>query len=432
MNTKNLTIKPISLVDGVINLPGSKSISNRALLLAAQSYGVTHLNNLLKSDDIKYMLSAFRHLNINYEISKNFSHCKIFGVGKPLQYKNPLTLFLGNAGTAIRPLTAALCINSKNVILTGIPRMKERPIKHLVDALKQGGANISYLEKDGYPPIELHGGYKGGLININGSISSQFLSSLLMMAPLAPKDTHILVSGELVSKPYVSLTLELMKIFGINIKNNNYKSFYIHGNSTYRSPGEFTIEGDASSGSYFLAAAAIRGGTVRVTGINKRSIQGDIDFVNILNKMGAKINWGDNYVECTKNTLQSIDMDMNHIPDSAMTAAIVALFTKNNKNSTIIRNIYNWRVKETDRLSAMSNELKKIGAYIIENKDSLIITPPKKFISSIIETYNDHRMAMCFSLIALSGVPITIMNPKCINKTFPDFFNNFFKISKFS
>ncbi|MCR3754791.1 MAG: 3-phosphoshikimate 1-carboxyvinyltransferase [Candidatus Westeberhardia cardiocondylae] len=426
-----LTIQPINYVQGNINLPGSKSLSNRALLLAAQASGKTILKNLLFSDDTYHMLSALQKLNVKYILSKKHGSCKIYGLGKPLFSHIPLTLFLGNAGTAMRPLTATLCLNKKNIILTGISRMKERPIQHLVNALQQGGAKIEYLEKNGYPPIKLYGGYMGGTINIDGSISSQFLSALLMMAPMAPKNTYIYIKSKLVSQPYITLTLKIMKKFGITVQHDNYQIFRIQGNNTYSSPGEYTIEGDASSASYFLAASAIRGGTVRVTGIKKNSIQGDIKFANILEKMGAKIHWGSNYIECTRNTLQSIDMDMNHIPDAAMTVAIVALFAKN-KNPTILRNIYNWRVKETDRLQAMSIELKKIGAHVIENKDHLIIHPPQKFISSTIETYNDHRIAMCFALIALSGISIKIINPKCVNKTFPDFFNQFKKISTFN
>ncbi|MCR3756463.1 MAG: 3-phosphoshikimate 1-carboxyvinyltransferase [Candidatus Westeberhardia cardiocondylae] len=429
---KKIVIKPISYVNGTINLPGSKSISNRVLLLAAQSDGITCINNLLDSDDVRYMLIALQKLNVNYFLSPDRNFCKIYGLGKPLYYNSSLTLFLGNAGTAMRPLTAALSLNSKDIILTGISRMKERPINHLVDALRQGGAKIQYLEKNGYPPIKLFGGYEGGIININSKISSQFLSSLLMMAPLASKDTYISIRDDIVvSKPYISLTLKIMKVFGIEIYHDHYKTFHIKGKSVYKSPGEYTVEGDASSASYFLAAGAIKGGTVRVTGIDRSSIQGDIGFSKVLQKMGAKIYWGNNYIECKKNNLYAIDMDMNHIPDSAMTVAILALFV-NKKKTTILRNIYNWRVKETDRLSAMTNELRKVGAYVLEKENSLEITPPDKFNPAIINTYDDHRIAMCFSLIALSNVSITILNPKCTYKTFPNFFKQLKKISIFS
>lgn len=427
-----IKLNPIKKVQGIIYLPGSKSISNRALLLAAQSVGTTKLMNLLDSDDVNYMLIALQVLGVKYRFSDDRKICEIEGIGGALHSKNSqlTTLFLGNAGTVIRPLIAALSVNFHEVFLTGDIRMIKRPIAHLVTALRQGGACIDYVEKNNYLPVKIYGGYKGGLISVKGNVSSQFLSSILMMAPLAKKDTCIKVDGVLVSKPYIDVTLSLMHSFGIDIQyEKDYSVFYCRGNGVYQSPGTYLIEGDASSASYFLAAAAICGGTVRVMGVNKYSKQGDIYFANILENMGAVINWGDNYIECTKGIiLNSINIDANNIPDVAMTLAVVALFVCDN-TTTILRNIYNWRVKESDRLSAMATELKKVGAIIVEGYDYLHITPPIKIQSACIDTYNDHRIAMCCSLITLSGVSITICNPKCVNKTFPSFFQQFSKIA---
>ncbi|WP_367673825.1 3-phosphoshikimate 1-carboxyvinyltransferase [Buchnera aphidicola] len=415
----SLTLNSITYINGNIQLPGSKSISNRVLLLSAIADGNTYLNNLLDSDDTRYMLNALKKIGIKYIMSNNNTTCKVYGRGSPFNIKKKCSLFLGNAGTAMRPLVSLLSLEKNNIILTGDNRMKERPIDHLVDALRQGGACIKYCENDGYPPINIEGGFLGGKLIIDGSISSQFLSSLLMAVPFAPLDTEICVKGELVSKPYIDITLNIIRLFGVYIKNNAYSTFFIKGNQKYRSPGKYWIEGDASSASYFLAASAIKGGTVCVSGIGSNSIQGDIDFANVLKSMGAIINWGSDFISCTKNNLKAINLDMNHIPDSAMTVAMVALFAK---GTTVIRNIYNWRVKETDRLTAMSTELRKIGAEIIEGKDYISISPPKKFLNAKIETYNDHRIAMCFSLIALADISVTILNPTCTSKTFPNYF----------
>ncbi|QJC34580.1 3-phosphoshikimate 1-carboxyvinyltransferase [Enterobacteriaceae endosymbiont of Donacia crassipes] len=425
-----LILKPVHKIQGSITLPGSKSISNRVLLLSAIAKGNTKLVNLLNSDDVKYMLKTLQRLGISYNLSNNKTNCFIIGNNGYFKPKKKIKLFLGNAGTVIRPLTALLSLNNQcDVILTGEPRMKERPIKHLVDTLKSGGAKIKYIEKKYFPPIHLKGGFQNYYNNnliIDGSISSQFLTSLLIISPLLNNNTLINVKGNLVSKPYIDITIKLMKIFGINVQNNNYKQFKIIGKQTYISPKKYIIEGDASSASYFLAAAAIKGGTVLLKNLNKKSIQGDIKYVNILKKMGAIISYGPNYISCTKNTLKSINMDLNDIPDVAMTLAIVGLFAK---GTTIIKNIYNWRVKETDRLIAMSNELKKTGANIITGKDFIIIKPPKYIKKTVIETYNDHRIAMCFSLLSLSNNSVSIINPNCTSKTYPKFFTEFKKIS---
>lgn len=428
----SLTLQPIKKFSGTINLPGSKSVSNRALLLAALSRGQTRLTNLLDSDDVRYMLDALSALGVKYQLSKDRTVCDIEGNAGPLVANAPLELFLGNAGTAMRPLAAALCLDNgdaqNNIILTGEPRMKERPIGHLVDALRQGGAKIDYLENTDYPPLHIKGGFKGGKINVNGSVSSQFLTALLMTSPLAPEDTEIEIIGDLVSKPYIDITIKMMAIFGVSVENRDYKSFLIKGNQCYVSPKNYLVEGDASSASYFLAAAAIKGGTVRVTGIGKNSLQGDVKFAEVLAKMGAQVTFADDYIECTHKDLVAIDMDMNHIPDAAMTIATTALFAK---GVTTIRNIYNWRVKETDRLSAMATELRKVGAIVEEGEDYIIVTPPKEVKHAEIETYNDHRMAMCFSLVALSDTPVTILDPKCTAKTFPDYFEQFARLSEY-
>ncbi|QIM65306.1 3-phosphoshikimate 1-carboxyvinyltransferase [Frederiksenia canicola] len=428
---EKLTLNPIANIEGEINLPGSKSLSNRALLLAALAKGTTKVTNLLDSDDTRHMLNALKQLGVQYQLSDDKTVCEVQGVGGAFNIQNGLALFLGNAGTAMRPLAAALCLKGEKeaeVILTGEPRMKERPILHLVDALRQLGAEIRYLENEGYPPIAIrNSGLRGENVQIDGSISSQFLTALLMTAPLAESDLEIEIMGDLVSKPYIDITLAMMKDFGVNVENHHYQRFLVKGNQRYVAPQSYLVEGDASSASYFLAAGAIKG-RVKVTGIGKNSIQGDRLFADVLEKMGAKITWGDNFIQAEQGELRGIDMDMNHIPDAAMTIATTALFAK---GETIIRNIYNWRVKETDRLSAMAAELRKIGAEVEEGQDFIRIQPLAldKFQHAEIETYNDHRMAMCFALVALSNTPVTILDPKCTAKTFPTFFDEFAKVS---
>lgn len=422
----SLTLQPIARVDGTVNLPGSKSVSNRALLLAALAKGTTRLTNLLDSDDVKHMLNALKALGVSYTLSDDRTVCEVVGNAGPLHAEQPLELFLGNAGTAMRPLAAALCLGEQSIVLTGEPRMKERPIGHLVDALRQGGAKIDYLEQTDYPPVRLNGGFVGGEVSVDGSVSSQFLTALLMTAPLAQQDTIITIKGDLVSKPYIDITLHLMRCFGVDVDNQDYQRFVVKGQQQYQSPGDYLVEGDASSASYFLAAAAIKGGTVRVTGIGRNSVQGDIRFADVLEKMGAVIEWGDDYISCTRGSLTAIDMDMNHIPDAAMTIATTALFAE---GTTLMRNIYNWRVKETDRLAAMATELRKVGAEVEEGQDFIRVTPPAQLQHADIGTYNDHRMAMCFALVALSDTPVTILDPGCTAKTFPSYFQQLAKIS---
>ena len=416
----SLTLKPIAKIEGEVNLPGSKSLSNRALLIAALAEGTTKITNLLDSDDTRHMLNALQKLGVDYTLSEDRTECIVTGNGGPFETDRPLELFLGNAGTAMRPLTAALTLGRGKYLLTGEPRMKERPIGHLVDALCQAGAQIAYLENEGYPPLKIHAnGLKGGAVEIDGSISSQFLTALLMAAPMAQEDMTITIVGELVSKPYIDITLDIMQRFGVEVVNEEYQRFIVKAGQRYKALDHFMVEGDASSASYFLAAAAIKGGRVKVTGIGKDSVQGDVKFADVLEAMGANVEWAEDYIAVSRGELHAIDMDFNHIPDAAMTIATTALFAD---GTTTLRNIYNWRVKETDRLYAMATELRKVGATVEEGEDYLTITPPKQLKHAAIDTYDDHRMAMCFSLLALDPVSITINDPECTAKTFPNYF----------
>lgn len=423
----SLTMPPITRAAGEINLPGSKSLSNRALLLAALAEGTTEIHNLLHSDDISHMLNALAKLGVSYTHAADRTRCTVVGKGGPIHRAGSTELYLGNAGTAMRPLCAALCLGSGDFILTGEPRMEERPIGALVTSLRQAGCVIDYVKNEGYPPLQIHAnGIKGGTITVDGSISSQFLTAILMACPLAQADTTVTVLGDLVSKPYIDITLHTTAQFGVTIENQRYQQFHVQGQQRYQSPGKFLVEGDASSASYFLAAGAIKGGPVKVTGIGKQSIQGDIRFADVLAAMGAKVTWGDDFITVAQGDLHGIEMDMNHIPDAAMTIATTALFAK---GQTVIRNIYNWRVKETDRLHAMATELRKVGATVVEGEDFLAITPPATITHATIDTYNDHRMAMCFSLLAFSPNSVTINNPQCTAKTFPDYFEQLARIT---
>jgi len=424
---EQLTLNPINKINGEIFLPGSKSLSNRALLIAALANGVTKITNLLVSEDIEHMLNALASLGIKYTLSDCGTECTVVGNNGFFKTAKPLELYLGNAGTAMRPLCAALAASEGEFVLTGEPRMKERPIGHLVDALAQLDADIEYLENKDYPPVKIMGKVlTGNTVSIDGSISSQFLTAILMIAPLLTTDTSIAIEGELVSKPYIDITLDIMARFGIEVQNNDYKSFTVKGNQSYQSVEKYMVEGDASSASYFLAAGAIKGGEITVYGVGKLSVQGDKHFADVLEKMGAEVNWNDESITVVGKPLIGVDMDMNHIPDAAMTIATTALFAK---GPTTIRNIYNWRVKETDRLTAMATELRKVGAEVVEGEDYISITPPDSLQHAEIDTYNDHRVAMCFSLIALSDTPVTINDPKCTAKTFPDYFDKLADVS---
>ena len=435
---EQLTLPAASRAKGNIFLPGSKSISNRTLLLAALSNGVTEIRDLLASDDTARMLEALAILGVKCEnFAKNA--WRVTGCNGNFANKNA-ELFLGNAGTAFRPLTAALALSGGHYTLTGVARMHERPIGDLVDALRQIGANIDCLENEGFPPLKISPANidVSQPIKIRGDVSSQFLTALLMALPLTRQQTTIEVVGELISKPYIEITLNLMAKFGVNVKREGWQSFTIAANSSYVSPKQIFVEGDASSASYFLAAGAI-GGKVIVTGVGQNSIQGDIKFVDAIIQMGAYVSfgrrmgqahgrqYGPDVVEANKSSkLKAINLDCNHIPDAAMTLAILALFAD---GTTTLRNIASWRVKETDRIAAMATELRKVGAVVEEGSDYIKITPPEKLTpNAVIDTYDDHRMAMCFSLVSLGGVPITINDPKCVAKTFPNYFDEFAKI----
>jgi 3-phosphoshikimate 1-carboxyvinyltransferase len=424
---ESLTLKPLKNVRGEVTLPGSKSLSNRILLLAALAKGRTEISNLLDSDDVKHMLNALRVLGVRYELSNDRKSCALFGLAGPFNVDSLTRLFLGNAGTAVRPITAALCLSSGNFEVTGEPRMYERPIGDLVDSMRQLGADITYLTNQGFPPLLIIGkALEGGKVQIRGDISSQYLTALLMIAPLLSGNLEVEVIGELVSKPYIDITLDTMAKFGVVVVNKNYQKFIVAGKQTYVSPGKIMVEGDASSASYFLAAAAIGGGPVKVHGTGNASVQGDVAFARVLEQMGAQVVYSDNWIEVSgTGKLIGVDVDLNHIPDAAMTIATTALFAK---GPTCIRNIHNWRVKETDRLTAMATELRKVGAIVEEGEDYIHIAPPQMLQPAVIDTYNDHRMAMCFSLASFGNAEIVINDPQCTSKTFPTYFEEFAKL----
>ena len=415
---KFVALDPIRRVSGTVRLPGSKSISNRVLLLAALSAGETHVKGLLDADDTRVMLDALQKLDISID-SRNFADIVVTGSRViPSRKKD---LFLGNAGTAFRPLTAVLALSGGEYRLSGVPRMHQRPIRDLVEPLRSIGARIDYVGKEGYPPLAIHPGSirVDGHIKVRGNVSSQYLSGLLIALPLAGGGS-IEVEGELISRPYVAITLNMMRKFGVEVRDNGSRSFDVPG-FAYLAPEEIHVEGDASSASYFLAAGAIAGGPVRVIGVGRDSIQGDVRFAEVLEKMGARVEYGADWIEVSSaGKLKPIDMDLNHIPDAAMTAAVAALFAD---GTSAIRNIGSWQVKETDRITAMATELRKLGASVVEGPDFLKITPPSKLNPGVaIDTYDDHRIAMCFSLAALGGVPVTINDPDCVAKTFPEYF----------
>ena len=415
---KTLDLAPIRGVQGTVRLPGSKSISNRVLLLAALAKGRTVVRGLLDAEDTRIMVAALQKLRVAID-SRVFSETVVIGEGRiPSRKKD---LFLGNAGTAFRPLTAVLALSGGKYRLIGTPRMHQRPIRHLVNALRGIGASIEYAGKEGYPPLLIRPGNieVKGSIKIRGDVSSQYLSALLMALPLAGGG-EVEVQGRLISKPYVKITVKLMRKFGVGTRRKEWRSFLVPG-SPYVSPTEILVEGDASSASYFLAAGAIAGGPVRVEGVGRGSVQGDVDFTEVLEKMGARVKLGAHWIEASSDgKLRPIDMDLNHIPDAAMTAAVLALFAD---GPSTIRNIASWRVKETDRIAAMAKELRKLGAQVEEGPDYLRVTPPARIRSGVaIDTYDDHRMAMCFSLVSLAGVPVTINDPDCVTKTFPEYF----------
>ncbi len=430
-----LDLGPYSRATGVVRLPGSKSISNRVLLLAALARSQTTITHLLDSDDTRAMLAALDRLGV--QVESDSERCVVRGVGGAFPSKSA-ELFLGNAGTAVRTLTAVLSVTGGDYRLHGVPRMHKRPIGDLVDALRQVGARIDYEAKDGFPPLRIQPSQISpeASIRVRGDVSSQFLTGLLIALPLIDKRRDAIaieVDGELISKPYVDITLRLMKRFGVDVERTGWTRFTIPTGVQYTSPGAIAVEGDASSASYFLAAGALAGGPVRVEGVGRTSIQGDVDFAETLRQMGADVTFGDDWIEARGPTsnggrLAGIDKDFNLIPDAAMTIAVAALFAK---GETCLRNIASWRVKETDRITAMADGLRKVGATVQEGDDYIVVTPPATLASNAaIDTYEDHRIAMCFSLVSLGGVAIRIKEPECVGKTFPAYFEHFTRLAK--
>lgn len=448
--TAFLDLPHLATASGSVQLPGSKSISNRVLLLAALSQGSTTIHDLLDSDDTRVMLQALQQIGCVVEPAAVVpgQPLRITGLGGKLPSADLHQLFLGNAGTAMRPLTAALSLLGGNFEMSGVPRMHERPIGDLVDALRQLGCQIDYLGNEGYPPLRIAPADLSQLdrsqpIRVRGDVSSQFLTALLMALPLIAQQqaVHIEVVGELISKPYIHITLELLARFGIVVANDNWQRFTIPAGSRYQSPGEVYVEADASSASYFIALGAISTGArgqngIKVLGVGKDSIQGDIRFVEAAQAMGAVVESGPNWLHISRGSwpLKAIELDCNHIPDAAMTLATMALYAT---GSTTLRNIASWRVKETDRIAAMACELRKLGATVEEGPDFIRITPPAQpsdWKAASIHTYDDHRVAMCFSLAAFNpaGLPVRIEDPKCVGKTFPDYFEAFFSVTQAS
>ncbi|MDP3822900.1 MAG: bifunctional 3-phosphoshikimate 1-carboxyvinyltransferase/cytidylate kinase [Burkholderiales bacterium] len=435
--TRFLDLPPLQSAAGTVQLPGSKSISNRVLLLAGLSAGTTVIHELLESDDTRVMLDAL--LALGCEVQPVGDTLQVTGLGGQLKTRDT-KLFLGNAGTAMRPLTAALAVlaatQGGSFALSGVPRMHERPIGDLVDALRQLGCGIDYLGNDGFPPLQLQPGAAAlntGLpIRVRGDVSSQFLTALLLALPLAAEQQAIVieVDGELISKPYVEITLNLLARFGIVIERDGWQRFTIPQGSAYRSPGDIGVEGDASSASYFIALGAIAASEepIRIVGVGSDSIQGDIRFVEAAQAMGAQVSSGPGWLEVRRGAfpLKAITLDCNHIPDAAMTLAVMALYAT---GTTRLDNIASWRVKETDRIAAMAAELRKLGATVVEGADFIEVTPPALWKPATIHTYDDHRIAMCFSLTAFNGaaVPVRILDPQCVGKTFPDYFETLFE-----
>ena len=443
--TAFLDLPHLASAHGCVQLPGSKSISNRVLLLAALSHGTTVLHDLLDSDDTRVMLDALHTLGCTItpgQVTPG-QPLHITGLGGALPADAAATLFLGNAGTAMRPLTAALAVLGGQFEMTGIARMYERPIGDLVDALRQLGCQIDYLGTPGYPPLKIgHPDFAAHLaapIRVRGDVSSQFLTSLLMALPLLAQEQAITidVEGELISKPYIHITLELLARFGIRVENHGWQRFVIPAGSRYQSPGAIHVEADASSASYFIALGAIATRdngqkSIKIEGVGLDSIQGDIRFAEAAQAMGAVVTGGPNWLQVQRGAwpLKAIDLDCNHIPDAAMTLAAMALYAN---GTTTLRNIASWRVKETDRIAAMACELRKLGATVEEGADCIRITPPasvQDWQAASIHTYDDHRVAMCFSLAAFNpaGLPVRIEDPQCVAKTFPDYFEALFTL----
>ncbi|WP_301101859.1 bifunctional 3-phosphoshikimate 1-carboxyvinyltransferase/cytidylate kinase [Propionivibrio sp.] len=427
-----IDLPPLLSAQGTVRLPGSKSISNRVLLLAALAEGDTEVRDLLESDDTALMLDALDALGVDVDALGNNAFC-VHGAAGTFPAKD-VELFLGNAGTAFRSLTAALALAGGYYTLSGVPRMHERPIGDLVNALRDLGADVAYLDQDGFPPLKIRPAtiLPEGVVRVRGDVSSQFLTGLLMALPLCGVKITVEVIGELTSKPYIEITLAVMARFGVQVERAGWQRFTIPAGSSYRSPGVIHVEGDASSASYFLALGALGGGPLRIEGVGCDSIQGDVRFADALAQMGARIEMGPNWIEASaplSGKLRGIELDCNSIPDAAMTLATSALFAE---GTTTLRNIASWRVKETDRIAAMSTELRKLGALVDEGADFIRVTPPHGALHtplSGIDTYDDHRMAMCFSLVSLATT-LRINDPCCVNKTFPCYFKQFAQLTQ--
>ena len=419
-----ITLKASKQVRGCIKLPGSKSITNRVLLMAALGSGVTKLIDPLRSEDTDQMINALIKLGVSVkEVNDDKKTLEIKGAEHNFPNKNT-NLFLGNSGTTFRPLAAVLAMMRGSYNLSGIERMHERPIKDLVDALEQMGSSIQYEKNHGYPPITINNSSIeiSKPIKIRGDISSQYLTALLIAGPISNNEFNIEVVGDLISKPYIDITLKLLTKFNIFYNNDNWRLFSLKKDSLYRNPTKIFVEGDASSASYFFAAASLAG-SIEIKGINKDSIQGDLKFLDIISKMGAKIEYKSNSIQVSRaSSLKGLEIDCIEIPDAAMTLAIMAVFAD---KPTKLKNIGSWRVKETDRILAMNNELTKMGVEVSTTHDSMTVFPQKQLNDNIsIETYNDHRIAMCFSLFCLKNLNITIQDPNCVNKTYPDYFKD--------
>jgi 3-phosphoshikimate 1-carboxyvinyltransferase len=426
-----LDLPPVARAAGTVAMPGSKSISNRTLLLAALSTGTTHVRDLLDADDVDRMLWALEQLGVRIERDAGTRDVVVHGTGGAFPNKRE-ALFLGNAGTAFRPLTAVLAFAGGDYELRGVPRMSERPIGHLVDALRSLGADVRYRGREGFPPLAIGPGASPDApmperVAVRGDVSSQFVSALLIALPVvaarARRAVCVDIDGELISKPYVSITTNLMARFGVAVEQDDWRAFRVPAGIRYASPGRIDVEGDASSASYFLAAGALGGGPVRVTGVGRDSIQGDVAFADALARMGAVIRYGDEWIEASAgDSLAGLTVDCVAIPDAAMTLAVVALFAS---GPTTLTGIASWRVKETDRIAAMATELTKLGARAEAGPDRITIHPPRQFAAATIDTYDDHRMAMCFSLASFGGIPVRINDPECVRKTFPGYFDAF-------
>ncbi len=427
-----IDLPPMRGACGTVRLPGSKSISNRVLLLAALAEGDTLVEDLLDSDDTRVMRNALLALGVSVE--EEGAALRVLGCAGRFP-RLQADLFVGNSGLSIRTLVPAIvaslsgCGDAKaEVRLSGVPRMHERPIGDLVDGLKQLGAQVVWLGQEGYPPLALQPAQLAAeRVSVRGSVSSQFLTGLLQAAPLVARDKPLTidVEGELISRPYVEITLNLMERFGVVVQRDGWSRFVVQPGQRYVSPGRIAVEGDASTASYFLAAGALGGGPVRVVGAGKRSIQGDVKFADALAVMGAEVVWGEDWIEArapASGRLKAFDLDLNHIPDAAMTLSVAALFAD---GPSTLRNIGSWRVKETDRIAAMAAELRKLGATVEEFPESLRVTPPARLHAAVIDTYDDHRVAMCFSLATLGGPYVRINDPMCVKKTFPEYFQTF-------